>query len=92
LVSIIDPYFLATAFLPPVWPLNVRVSANSNHVFRDIDRNVLLAVMHGDGQPDEIGKYCRATGPRLDRALVVGGARCIDPLKQVSVNERTLLD
>jgi hypothetical protein len=44
----------------------------ADHVFRDVHRNVLLAVMHGNGQADEIRQNGGASRPGLDRTLVVG--------------------
>src|SRR5712692_383850 len=63
-----------------------------DHVFRDVYRDVLLAVVHGDGQPDEIGQNGGAPRPGLDRALVARRACRVDLLHQVMVHEGTLLD
>src|SRR6185369_12087685 len=41
-----------------------------DHVLGHVDRNVLLAVVHGDRQTDEIGHDRGAPRPGLDRALV----------------------
>src|SRR5712691_5459866 len=64
----------------------------SDHVLGDVYGDVLLAVMDGDRQPDEIREDGRAPRPRLDRALLVGGARRADLFHQVVVHEWTLLD
>ena len=42
----------------------------ADHVFRDIHRNVLMAVMDGDRQTDEIREDRRATRPGFDRLLI----------------------
>ena len=55
----------------------------ADHVLGDVHRDVLLAVVHGDGQAHEIGQDGRAARPGLDRALVVGLLRRFDLLDQV---------
>src|SRR5712691_5184085 len=64
----------------------------SDHVLGDVHGDVLLAVMDGDRQPDEIREDRRAPRPGLDRALLVRGARRVDLFHQVVVHEWTLLD
>src|SRR5512135_519824 len=63
-----------------------------DHVLGHIDRNVLLAVVHGDRQADEFRRDRRAARPGLDRLLVVDGARGVDVPHQMVVDERALLD
>src|SRR6266699_5554898 len=63
-----------------------------HHVLRDVHRDVLLAVVDRDGQPDEIRQNRGAPRPGLDRALVVCRARRADLLHQMVVHEGTLLD
>src|SRR5712691_7164858 len=63
-----------------------------HHVFRDVHRDVLLAVVDRDGQSDEIRQNRGAPRPGLDRALVACGARRADLLHQMVVHEGTLLD
>src|SRR6266568_1074468 len=58
----------------------------------DVHGDVLLAVMDGDRQPDEIREDGGAPRPGLDRALLVRGARRVDLFLQVVVHEWTLLD
>src|SRR5205814_9694363 len=62
-----------------------------DHVLRHVDRDVLLAVVHGDREPDEIGRDRRAARPGLDRLLVVDRARGFHLLLQMAVDERALL-
>src|SRR5712691_8161521 len=64
----------------------------SHHVFRDVHRDVLLAVVDRDGQPDEIRQNRGAPRPSLDRALVACRARRADLLHQMVVHEGALLD
>src|SRR3989454_652822 len=64
----------------------------SHHVFRDVHRDVLLAVVDRDGEPDEIRQNRGAPRPGLDRALVACRARRADLLHQMMVHEGTLLD
>src|SRR3989442_9990417 len=59
----------------------------ADHLVADVDRDVLLAVMHGDRQTDEIRNDGRAARPGLDRALVLRGLRRLDFLQQVAVDE-----
>src|SRR5207302_1948007 len=63
-----------------------------HHVFRDVYRDVLLAVVDGDGQPDEIWQNRGAARPGLDRALIARRARRADLLHQMVVHKGTLLD
>src|SRR6267378_4397183 len=64
----------------------------SHHVFRDVHRDVLLAVVDRDGEPDEIRQNRGAPRPGLDRALVACRARRADFLHQMVVHEGTFLD
>ena len=45
----------------------------ADHLVGDVDRHVLLAVVHRDRQADEIGQDRRAARPGLDRLLVLVG-------------------
>ena len=51
---------------------------------------MLFAVMHGNGQTDELRQNHGATRPGLDRFLVLGGDGLLDLGQQVMVNKRTL--
>src|SRR5882724_2241731 len=64
----------------------------SDHVLGHVHRYVLLAVVYGHRQPDEVGDDGRAPRPGLDRPLVIRAARRVDLLHQVVVHEGTLLD
>src|SRR5690606_12695425 len=61
----------------------------ADHVLVDQHRDVVLAVVHGDGVTHHLGQDHRAARPGLDRALA--GARGLHLLEQVVVHERTLL-
>src|SRR6266508_1612059 len=63
-----------------------------HRVFRDVHRDVLLAVVDRDGQPDEIRQNRGAPRPGLDRALVACSARGADLFHQMVVHKGTLLD
>src|SRR6478672_3286697 len=43
----------------------------ADHLVAHVHRHVLLAVVHGDRQPDELGQDRRAARPGLDRLLVL---------------------
>ena len=45
----------------------------ADHVFIDVHRNMLTAVVNGDRQTDELRKNGGATRPGLDRTLVATG-------------------
>src|SRR5882757_8047522 len=60
----------------------------ADHLIVDVDRHMLLSVVHGDRQSDEIGNDGRTPRPGLDRPLVLGGLRGLDLLQQVPVDER----
>jgi hypothetical protein len=64
----------------------------TDHVLGHEHRNVLLAVVHGDRQADQIGQDRGTTRPGLDRALVVARPSRVDLLEQVRVDERAFLD
>src|SRR3982750_2301733 len=64
----------------------------ADHLVGDVDRNVLLAVVHGDRQADEVGQDRRAARPGLDRLLVLGGRRLLDLRREVMVDERAPLE
>src|SRR5271165_1606891 len=64
----------------------------ANHVFRDVHRNVLLAVVNGDRQAHEVRSNGRAPRPGLDRPLVRGRPGCLDLRLQMVIDKRTLLD
>src|SRR5690606_31476201 len=61
----------------------------ADHVLVDQDRNVVLAVVDGNGEPDHFRQDHRTTRPGLDRLL--GVARSFHLLDQMVVDERALL-
>src|SRR5437879_3890024 len=63
----------------------------ADHGLGDVDRNVLAAVVDGDGVTDHVGDDRRAARPRLDDPLLVLGVEVVDLLQQVLVDERALL-
>ncbi len=62
----------------------------ADHLVGDVHGHVLLAVVHGDRQADELGQDRRATRPGLDGLLVLGGNGLLDLGQQVMVDERDL--
>src|SRR6185312_3266082 len=64
----------------------------AHHLVGDVHRNVLLAVVHGDGQPDELGQNHGAARPGLDRFLVLGRHGLVGLDHQMMVNKRTLFE
>src|SRR5258708_3801606 len=62
----------------------------ADHLVSHIHGHVLLAVVHGDGQTDELGQNHGATRPGLDGLLVLGGDGLFGLCQQVMVNKRTL--
>ena len=63
----------------------------ANHVLRDIHGDELVAVMHGDGLTNEVGRNHRSTGPSLDGNLLVR-LLCLDySFFQFVENIRTFL-
>ncbi len=61
----------------------------ANHLIGDIDRHVLFAVMHSNGQADELGQDHGATGPSLNRLLVLVCHGLFGLGNQVMVDEWT---
>jgi hypothetical protein len=43
----------------------------ADHVFRDVDGNELLSVVHGERVAHEVGRNHRGPAPRLDDALSI---------------------
>src|SRR5262245_51718121 len=60
-----------------------------HHLLGDIHRHVLLTVVHGDREADEIREDRRAPRPGTDRLLVLVGLRRVDLLLQMGVDERS---
>src|SRR6478735_2886509 len=66
--------------------------AMSDHVLGHVDRDVLLAVVHGDGVADERREDHRRTGPGLDDLLLVALVHLLDPAEEAGLDVRALLD
>src|SRR5215207_1433128 len=66
--------------------------AMTDHVLGHVDRDVLLAVVDGDGVTDEGRKDHRRTGPGLDDLLLVAPVHLLDPPLEAELDERALLD
>ena len=63
----------------------------ADHVFVDVHRNVLTAVVDGDGQTNEFRKNRRTTRPGLERTLVAARLSGFDLLHEVPVDKRAFL-
>src|SRR6185437_11511666 len=64
----------------------------TDHVLVDVHGNVLLAVVHGNRQTDELGQDRGTARPGLDRLLVFARNGRVHLLDEVSVDKRALLD
>ncbi len=61
----------------------------TDHIFSNIDRNELIAVMHSDSQTDEVGRDHRGARPGLDSAFLAGFLSGNHTLFQFVMNIRT---
>src|SRR5262245_13392561 len=59
-----------------------------DHVLGDVDRNVLVAVVDAERQPDELRQDGRSPAPDLDHFRTAGRARGIRLLQQITVDKR----
>jgi hypothetical protein len=64
----------------------------ANHLIGDVNRDVLLAVVHGDGQADELGQDHGAARPGFDRLFVFVGNGFISLGYQVMVDKGTFFE
>ena len=63
----------------------------ADHVFIDVHRYVLAAVVNSDRQTDEFGDNRAAARPGLDRTLVTTGLGGFDLLHERTVDKRSFL-
>src|SRR4030095_14782240 len=61
----------------------------ADHLLGHQHRNVLLAVVDAEGQPDELRQDGRAPAPDPDHLVAARRARRLRLLEQIAVNERT---
>src|SRR5262249_18307004 len=61
----------------------------ANHLPGHQQRNVLLAVVDAEGQPDELRQDGRAPAPDPDHLVAARRARRLRLLEQIAVDERT---
>src|SRR5262249_41024570 len=61
----------------------------ADHVLGYEHRDMLLAVVHAEGQPNELRQDGRTARPDLDHRVRAGAARLLRLLQQISVDERT---
>src|SRR4029453_17038213 len=64
----------------------------TDHVFRDVHGNELLAVVHGQGMADELRRDRGAARPRLEHSLLTRAVQLLDPLVQLLVDVGALLE
>src|SRR5664280_3174172 len=64
----------------------------ADHRLGHVDRDVLTAVVHGDGVADHVRDDRGSPGPRLDDLLVSGRVEDVHLLEEVVVDERALLE
>src|SRR5690349_11629901 len=64
----------------------------ADHVLGHVDRDELVAVVHGERVPDELGQDRAAARPRLEDALLARTIHALDLLHQAVDDVRTLLD
>src|SRR5215831_14490102 len=64
----------------------------ADHLLGDQHRNVLLAVIDAEGQPDELRQDRRAAAPYPDHLVAARGARVFRLLEQITVDERPFPD
>src|SRR5579883_3219906 len=65
--------------------------AVAHHLFGDVDRQELAAVVDGEGVPDELRRDHAGARPRLDLLLLAGLVHLLDFFQKLRVNERSLL-
>src|SRR5690606_32452302 len=63
----------------------------ADHALAHEDRDVLAPVVHGDRVPDHLREDGGCPGPGPDDPLLVGRVHILDPLHQLRINERALL-
>ena len=63
----------------------------AHHVFRDVHRNKLLAVVHRDGVTHHLRNDGRAPRPGAQHLLLIARVHAVHPRLQVAIHERTLL-
>src|SRR5262249_34770104 len=64
----------------------------ADHLLGDHHRDVLVAVVDPEGEPDELRENRRAPAPGLDHVVTAGRARGLRLLEQIAVDERAFPD
>src|SRR3954454_21317791 len=64
----------------------------ADHVLGHVDRDVLVAVVDGDGVADERREDHRRSRPGLDDLLLVARVHLLDAAEETGLDERALLD
>ena len=66
--------------------------AVTDHIFGNEHRHVLLAVMNGEGVPNEFGEHHRAARPGLDRQFLARSVHLLHLLQEGIFNVRAFLN
>src|SRR5262249_4649397 len=61
----------------------------ANHFLVHQDRNVFLAVVDTEIQPDKLRKYCRAPAPYFDHLVTTRSARGFLLAQQIAIDKGT---
>src|ERR1035437_4428859 len=64
----------------------------TNHVFRNVHRNVLFTVMYSNRQTYKLRQHRRTARPGFYRALIIGCAYCLNLLEQMCINKWTFFN
>ena len=66
--------------------------AVTNHVFRDVDRGEVFAVVHEKGVTDEIRRDHAGAGPGFDRFFLISRIKFVDFDQQFLLNKRAFFE
>lgn len=66
--------------------------AVTDHVFRDVDRGEVFAVVHEKGVTDEVRRDHAGTGPGFDRFFLIGRIELVDFDQQFLLNKRAFFE
>jgi len=64
----------------------------TNHVFRNVNRNKLTAIVDSYGETHKIRRYHRGAGPRFDDFALASLLELQDFLQKLGMNVRALFE
>jgi hypothetical protein len=64
----------------------------AHHILTYVNRDELVAIVHGQCVTDELGGDRGTPGPRFDNPAVAAAVEHFDLLGQVQIDERTFFD